>query len=78
MDYGKEYSMHTTMKNNFVLLQFLLEKLDGVRFYSPEKCQEEEMRRFKKNAGKTSMDIKPDIETRADIERFIKAFYRNR
>lgn len=53
MDYGKEYKYAHNYENNFVLLQFLPEKLDGVRFYSPQKnAREEEMRRFLKERWK--------------------------
>lgn len=53
MDYGKEYKYAHSYENNFVLLQFLPEKLDGVRFYSPQKnAREEEMRRFLKERWK--------------------------
>ena len=53
MDYGKDYKYAHSFENNFVLQQFLPDKLDGTRFYSPQKnAREEEMRKFLKERWK--------------------------
>ncbi len=53
MDYGKEYKYAHSFENNFVLQQFLPDKLDGTTFYSPQKnAREEELRRFLKERWK--------------------------
>jgi len=49
MDYGKNYKYAHSYDNNFVLLQFLPDSLEGTKFYSPQKnAREEEMRKFLK------------------------------
>ncbi len=53
MDYGKEYKYAHSFENNFVMQQFLPDKLDGTTFYSPQKnAREEELRRFLKERWK--------------------------
>lgn len=53
MDYGKDYKYAHSYDNNFVLQQFLPDKLDGTTFYSPQKNpREEEMRKFLKERWK--------------------------
>lgn len=53
MDYGKDYKYAHNYENNFVLQQFLPDKLDGTTFYSPQKnAREEETRKFLKERWK--------------------------
>ncbi len=53
MDYGKDYKYAHSFENNFVLQQFLPDKLDGTRFYSPQKnAREDELRKFLKEKWK--------------------------
>jgi len=53
MDYGKDYKYAHSFENNFVLQQFLPDKLDGTRFYTPQKnAREEELRKFLKEKWK--------------------------
>ena len=53
MDYGKDYKYAHSYENNFVLQQFLPDKLDGTRFYTPQKnAREEEFRKFLKDRWK--------------------------
>jgi len=53
MDYGKDYKYAHSYDNNFVLQQFLPDKLEGTAFYSPQKNpREEEMRKFLKERWK--------------------------
>ncbi|CAN5766578.1 replication-associated recombination protein A [soil metagenome] len=57
MDYGKDYKYAHSYENNFVLQQFLPDKLDGTRFYSPQKnAREEELRKFLKEKWKDKYD----------------------
>ncbi|MEO8770349.1 MAG: replication-associated recombination protein A [Ferruginibacter sp.] len=47
MDYGKDYKYAHNYSNNFVLLQFLPDLLEGKIFYTPQKnAREEELRKF--------------------------------
>ncbi len=49
MDYGKDYEYAHNFENNFVHLNYLPEKIDGVTFYIPGKnAREEEIRKFLK------------------------------
>ena len=53
MDYGKDYKYTHKYENNFVLQQFLPDKLEGTTFYAPQKnAREEEMRKFLKERWK--------------------------
>ncbi len=53
MDYGKDYKYAHKYENNFVLQQFLPDKLEGTTFYAPQKnAREEEMRKFLKERWK--------------------------
>ena len=53
MDYGKDYKYAHNYENNFVLQQFLPDKIDGTRLYTPQKnAREEEMRKFLKENWK--------------------------
>lgn len=53
MDYGKDYKYAHSFENNFVLQQFLPDKLDGTRFYTPQRnAREEELRKFLKEKWK--------------------------
>jgi len=53
MDYGKDYKYAHSYEHNFVLQQFLPDKLDGTRFYSPQKnAREEELRKYLKERWK--------------------------
>jgi putative ATPase len=53
LNYGKEYQYAHQFENNFVLQQFLPDKLEGHRFYSPQKnAREEEIRKFLKERWK--------------------------
>jgi putative ATPase len=53
LNYGKEYQYAHLFENNFVLQQFLPDKLEGHRFYSPQKnAREEEIRKFLKERWK--------------------------
>lgn len=53
LNYGKDYQYAHQFENNFVLQQFLPDKLDGHRFYSPQKnIREEEVRKFLKERWK--------------------------
>ena len=53
MDYGKDYKYAHSYENNFILQQFLPDKLEGTTFYSPQKNpREEEMRKFLKERWK--------------------------
>ena len=53
MDYGKGYKYAHSYEHNFVLQQFLPDKLEGTTFYSPQKNpREEEMRKFLKERWK--------------------------
>jgi putative ATPase len=53
MDYGKNYKYAHNYDNNFVLLQFLPDQLDGKAFYTPQKnAREEELRKFLKERWK--------------------------
>ncbi|MEO7523123.1 MAG: replication-associated recombination protein A, partial [Ferruginibacter sp.] len=53
MDYGKNYKYAHNFENNFVLQQFLPDKLEGNVFYTPQKnAREEELRKFLKERWK--------------------------
>ena len=53
IDYGKDYKYAHNYENNFVLQQFLPDKIDGTRLYTPQKnAREEEMRKFLKENWK--------------------------
>ncbi|MFT3910207.1 MAG: replication-associated recombination protein A [Ferruginibacter sp.] len=53
MDYGKNYKYAHNYDNNFVLQQFLPDKLEGKVFYTPQKnVREEELRKFLKERWK--------------------------
>ncbi len=53
MDYGKDYKYAHSYENNFVLQQFLPDKLEGTTFYSPQKnTREEEIRKILKEKWK--------------------------
>ncbi|MEO6488894.1 MAG: replication-associated recombination protein A [Ferruginibacter sp.] len=53
MDYGKDYKYAHSYTDNFVLQQFLPDKLEGTRYYSPQKnAREEELRKFLKERWK--------------------------
>jgi putative ATPase len=53
MDYGKEYKYAHNFENNFILQQFLPDKLEGKTFFNPQKNQrEEELRKFLKDKWK--------------------------
>ena len=53
MDYGKNYQYAHNFENNFVLQQFLPEKLEGHVFYTPQNnAREEEIRKFLKERWK--------------------------
>ena len=47
MDYGKDYKYAHNFEGNFILQQFLPDKLDGTRFYSPQQnTREEDIRKY--------------------------------
>lgn len=47
LDYGKEYKYAHQYEANFIMQQYLPDKLDNTRFYSPQKnSREEEIRKF--------------------------------
>ena len=53
MDYGKDYKYAHNFEGNFILQQFLPDKLDGTRFYSPQQnTREEEIRKYLKEKWK--------------------------
>ena len=53
MDYGREYKYAHHFEGNFILQQYLPDKLDGKRFYSPQpNPREEEIRKFLKEKWK--------------------------
>ncbi len=53
MDYGKDYKYAHSYEKNFVLQQFLPDKLEGSRFYTPQQNpREEEQRKFLKERWK--------------------------
>ncbi|MES1226772.1 MAG: replication-associated recombination protein A, partial [Bacteroidota bacterium] len=53
MDYGKNYKYAHNYDNNFILQQFLPDKLEGKSFYTPQKnAREEELRKFLKERWK--------------------------
>ena len=53
MDYGKDYKYAHNFEGNFILQQFLPDKLEGTRFYSPQQnTREEEIRKYLKEKWK--------------------------
>lgn len=53
MDYGKDYKYAHSYQNNFVLQQFLPDKIDGKSFYVPQaNTRENEIRKFLKERWK--------------------------
>lgn len=53
MDYGRDYKYAHHFEGNFILQQYLPDKLDGKRFYSPQpNAREEEIRKFLKEKWK--------------------------
>lgn len=53
MDYGKDYKYAHSYQNNFVLQQFLPDKIDGKAFYVPQgNTRENEIRKFLKERWK--------------------------
>jgi putative ATPase len=53
LDYGKEYKYAHQYQDNFIFQQYLPEKLDNTRFYSPQKnSREDEIRKFLKERWK--------------------------
>ena len=53
MDYGKSYKYAHSYEDNFVIQQFLPDKLEGTAFYTPQKnAREEELRKFLKERWK--------------------------
>ena len=49
LDYGKQYKYAHNYENDFVIQQFLPDKIEGHTFYSPKKnSREEEIRAFLK------------------------------
>src|SRR4051812_40698665 len=53
MDYGKDYKYAHSYENNFVIQQFLPDKLSGTKFYEPgNNAREEEIRKFLRSLWK--------------------------
>jgi len=53
MDYGRDYKYAHNFENNFILQQFLPDKLEGKTFFIPQKNpREEELRKFLKDKWK--------------------------
>ncbi len=53
LDYGKQYKYAHDYENDFVIQQFLPDKIDGTPFYSPKKnAREDETRKFLKERWK--------------------------
>ncbi len=53
MDYGRDYKYAHQFEGNFILQQYLPEKLDGKRFYNPQpNPREDEIRKFLKEKWK--------------------------
>ena len=53
LNYGKQYKYAHNYENDFVIQQFLPEKIDGCTFYSPKRnAREEEIRKFLKERWK--------------------------
>ena len=53
LDYGKQYKYAHDYENDFVIQQFLPDKIDGIAFYSPKKnAREEEIRKYLKERWK--------------------------
>lgn len=53
MDYGKDYKYAHNYESNFVIQQFLPDKIDGIPFFSPQaNPREEEIRKFLKERWK--------------------------
>ncbi len=53
LDYGKQYKYPHDYENDFVIQQFLPDKIDGTAFYSPKKnAREEEIRKYLKERWK--------------------------
>ncbi len=53
LDYGTQYKYPHDYENNFVIQQFLPDKIDGTAFYSPKKnAREEEIRKYLKERWK--------------------------
>jgi putative ATPase len=54
MNYGKDYQYAHQFEDNFILQEYLPDKLTGTAFYVPQKnAREEEIRKFLKEKWKT-------------------------